>query len=208
MAKTGVSELADSVKAKYMADYLLAAAKKAVWSQFVDWDNIAEGQGGSSFKYVAYEAMDSDDEGAKLPEKDDITATALTDSEITITPYEYGRRVTLTSLLRFQSHVKTRQATATLVGNNMMETVERAIRRGVLGGDNVFYSYNRVARTTLGTDTTNDKLTFTFLAQLVAMAQGMGIEPIGNEYVAVIHPALEPDLLALTEEKGVGYNKP
>ncbi|MBA7479001.1 hypothetical protein ES707_14432 [subsurface metagenome] len=58
--KTGVAELTSSVKAKYMAEYLLAAAGRSVWSQFVDWDSIAEGQGGSSFKYVAYETMESD----------------------------------------------------------------------------------------------------------------------------------------------------
>lgn len=211
MAKTGVAELADSVKEKYMSDYLLAAANKSVWSQFVDWDPIIEGQGGKDFRYVAYEAMDSDDAGAKLPEKDDIEATALTDSEITVTPYEYGRRVTLTSLLRFQSHVKTRQATAKLVGNNMMDTVERAIRRGVLSGSNVFMPNNNVTRSELVVSATaadNDRATFEFLSQLVALAQSMGIEPIGNEFVAVIPPALEPDIIGLTEVKGIGYNYP
>jgi len=208
MAKTGIAELTDSVKTKYMTDYLLAAASKSVWSQFVDWDVITEGLGGKDFEYVAYEAMESDDLGAKLPEKDDIEATALTDSKITVTPYEYGRRVTLTSKLRFQSHVKTRQATAKLVGNNMMDTVERAIRRGVLGGTNVFMPNNNVLRTVLGTDTTNDLPTFVFLSQLVSMAHGMGIEPIGGDFVAVVHPALEPSLIGLTEVKNIGYNYP
>ena len=206
MGKTGVAELDDSVKVKYMTDYLLAAANRSVWSQFVDWDSIKEGQGGSSFNFVAYEAMESDDLGAKLPEKDDIEATALTDSSITVTPYEYGRRVTLTSLLRFQSHVKTREATARLVGQNMTDTVERAIRRGVLGGTNTFMPSGVVARTDL--DTTSDKVSFTFLSQLVAMANSMGIEPFGEEFVAVIHPALEPDIIGLTEVKGIGYNYP
>jgi len=208
MGKTGVAELDDSVKTKYMSDYLLAAAGKVVWSQFVDWDTIVEGLGGKDFEYVAYEAMESDDLGAVLPEKDDIEATALTDSKITVTPYEYGRRVTLTSKLRFQSHVKTRQATAKLVGNNMMDTVERAIRRGVLSGTNVFMPNNVVARTVLGTDTTNELPTFTFLSQLVSMAHSMGIEPIGGDFVAVVHPALEPSLIGLTEVKNIGYNYP
>ena len=206
MAKTGVAELDDSVKTKYQSDYLLAAAYKSVWSQFVDWDKIVEGQGGSSFEFVAYEEMDSDDTGAKLPEKDDITATAITDSSVSVTPYEYGRRVELTPLMRFQSHVKTREATAKLVGNNMMNTVERAIRRGVLGGTNTYMPSNNVLRT--GLDTTSDKVSFTFLSQLVSMAHSMGIEPIGQEYVAVIHPALEPDIIGLTEVKGIGYNYP
>jgi len=206
MGKTGVAELDDSVKTKYMSDYLLAAANKSVWSQFVDWDVITEGQGGSSFKYVAYEAMDSDDAAAKLPEKDDIEATALTDSAIEVTPYEYGRRVTLTSLLRFQSHVKTREATAKLVGQNMMDTVERAIRRGVLGGThNVFLPDNAAARTEL---TTTHDPDFASLGEMVSMARSMGIEPFGEEFVAVIHPAIEPSIVGLTEVKGIGYNYP
>lgn len=211
MGKTGVVELTNSVKAKYMAEYLLAAAGRSVWSQFVDWDTIIEGQGGSSFKYVAYETMDSDDLGAKLPEKDDIEATSLKDSEITVTPYEYGRRVTLTHKVRFQSHVKTRQAAAKLVGQNMMDTVERAIRRGVLGGTNVFMPNNNVLRTELvvsDTASDNDRPTFEFLSQLASMAQSMGIEPIGQDFVAVIHPAVEPDILGLTEIKNIGYNFP
>jgi len=211
MGKTGIAELDDSVKTKYMTDYLLAAAEKAIWSQVVDWDSIAEGQGGKDFRYVAYEAMESDDLGAKLPEKDDIEATALSDSEITVTPYEYGRRVTLTSLVRFQSHVKTRQATAKLVGNNMTDTVERAIRRGVLAGTNVFMPNNNVLRSELVVSDTaadNDRATYEFLSQLVALAQSMGIEPIGSEFVAIVPPALEPDILGLTEVKGIGYNYP
>ena len=209
--KTGVAQLSSSVKAKYMAEYLLAAAGRSVWSQFVDWDSIVEGQGGSSFKYVAYETMESDDLAAKLPEKDDIEATALTDAEITVTPYEYGRRVTLTRLVRFQSHVKTRQAAAKLVGQNMTDTIERAIRRGVLAGTNVFMPNNNVLRTELvvsDTATDNDRPTFEFLSQLVSMAQSMGIEPIGEDFVAVIHPAVEPDILGLVEVKGIGYNFP
>ena len=211
MAKTGVAELDDSVKVKYMSDYLLAAADRSVWSQFVDWDSIIEGQGGSSFNFVAYEAMDADDVSAILPEKDDIEATSLTDSSITVTPYEYGRRVTLTSLLRFQSHLKTREATAKLVGQNMMDTVERAIRRGVVGGSNVYMPNNNTSRAALAVSETaadNDRVTFEFLSQLVALAQSMGIEPIGGDYVAVIHPALEPDIIGLTEVKGIGYNYP
>ena len=211
MGKTGVSELDDSVKTKYMADYLLAAAERAVWAQFVDWDDVKEGQGGSSFEYVAYQAMESDDNAAKLPEKDDIEATALSDSAVTVTPYEYGRRVTLTSLLRFQSHVKTREATAKLVGQNMTDTVERAIRRGVLGGTNSFMPNNNVTRSELVVSDTaadNDRATFEFLSQLVSLAQSMGIEPIGEDFVAVIHPAVEPDIIGLTEVKGIGYNYP
>ncbi len=184
----------------------MAAAERAVWSQFVDWDSIVEGQGGRSFEYVAYETMDSDDAAARLPEKDDIVATALTDSAISVTPFEYGRRVSVTSLLRFQSHIKTREATAKLVGNNMTDTVEKAIRRGILGGTNVFMPNNNVVRT--GLDATNDLVSFAFLSQLVSLAQSMGIEPIGQEFVAVIHPALEPDIIGLTEVKGIGYNYP
>ena len=209
--KTGVAELSDSVKTKYMTDYLLAAANKSVWSQFVNWDTIVEGQGGSAFEYVAYDAMDSDDLAAKLPEKDDIEAVALKDSSITVTPYEYGNRVVLTRKVRFQSHVKTREATAKLVGNNMMDTVERAIRRGVLSGTNTFMPNNNVLRTELVVSDTaadNDRPTFEFLSQLVSMAQSMGIEPIGEDFVAVIHPAVEPDIIGLTEVKGIGYNFP
>ncbi|MBA7479000.1 hypothetical protein ES707_14431 [subsurface metagenome] len=146
-----------------------------------------------------------------LPEKDDIEATALTDAEITVTPYEYGRRVTLTRLVRFQSHVKTRQAAAKLVGQNMTDTIERAIRRGVLSGTNVFMPNNNVLRTELvvsDTASDNDRATFEFLSQLVSMAQSMGIEPIGEDFVAVIHPAVEPDILGLTEIKNIGYNFP
>ncbi|GAJ10050.1 unnamed protein product, partial [marine sediment metagenome] len=209
---TGVAELSNSVKIKYMAEYLLAAANRSVWSQFVDWDTITEGQGGSAFNYVAYQAMESDDLGAKLPEKDDIEATALKDSSITVTPYEYGRRVTLTRLVRFQSHVKTRQAAAKIVGQNMTDTIERAIRRGVLSGTNTFMPNNNVLRTELVVSDTaadNDRPTFEFLSQLVSMAQSMGIEPMGGgDFVAVIHPAVEPDILGLTEIKNIGYNFP
>jgi len=205
---TGVSNLSNAVKVKYQTDFLLAAAEKQVWGQLVDWDGVAMGQGGSSFEAVAFQPMDSEDTSAILPESDDIAATVLKDASISITPYEYGRRVALTSKVRFQSHVSVREAAAKMVGGNMVETVDKAIRRGILAGTSNIYRVGGLAlRTDL--DATSDKITVDFLAKLAARAFAMGLEPlVGEDFVCPIHPLLEPDILALTEVKGVGYNFP
>jgi len=204
--ETGVSALSNAVKVKYQTDFLLAAAEKQIWGQFVDWDGVAMGSGGSSFEAVAFQPMDSEDTSAILPETDDIPATVLKDAAITITPYEYGRRVALTSKMRFQTHVKVREAAAKMVGANMTETVDKAIRRGILVGTNNIYRVGGLAlRTDL--DATTDKITVDFLAKLAARAFAMGIDPlVGEDFVCPIHPLLEPDILALTEVKGVQYS--
>jgi len=205
MGTTGITQLDDSVHTKYQSDYLVAAAQKDVWGQFVDWeDPIQEGNGGSTFTYLGYEEMNDDDVNAKLPEAEDIEPTPLTDSSVTVTPYEYGRRVRLTRLVRFQSQTKVREIAAGIVGRNQANTVQKAIRRGVLGGSYVLYPTGCTARTDL--DTTSDLLGWSFLTQLAALAHSMGIEPWDSEgnFALVIHPAMMKDILGITEVKDTG----
>lgn len=208
MAITTTTTLDDSVKAKYMSDYLIAAHGAAVWSQYVSWKEPIPDTGGgaSSFNWPVYHEMDV--AITALTEDSDITPVAVSDSNVSVTPTEYGNAVCITHKVRFQARADVRKALAELVGQNQAKSIDRLIRNGVVGGSWYWRPNNNTAIT--GLDTTNDKVTYDFLSQLKALAGGAFIEPIDGRYhLLIVHPAMAADLRDLDEWRAVGaYSVP
>lgn len=203
MAITQVSSLSSTVVAEYESDYLIWAEKTAVWDQIVDWqESIPEdGGGGSSFDWPVYHELAV--ATTALTETTDVTAVALEDSNVTLTPYEYGNAVTLTRKLRFQSRTNVREMAAKTVGQNQAHTMDRLIRNALVAGSWVRRPAG-VARTALGT--TDHDVSFEFISELVAQARTAFIEPFdGNMYLSIVHPMLARDIMALNEFKYPAY---
>jgi N4-gp56 family major capsid protein len=205
MAFTDVAALTNAVKTKFQTGFLVAAKGTEVWGQFVDWESITEGQGGSSFDFGAFEEMQPALE--ELTETSDLVPVALTDDNMTITPKEYGNSAAPTMKLRWQARTKVREDTARLIGQNRARSVDRLIRNGILAGSNVRYPGTVGVRT--GLDATSDKVDLEFLLQLHTQAMVNGIEPWqGDTFALPTHPALLVDILQLTEFKEVQYRHP
>lgn len=209
MAITVVSDLSNSDVVKYMSRVLKYAMDTPVWQQTVngggEWDSVGMGgDGGTSFDYLVYEPLDVD--LTALVEDTDIPITTMDDSNVTVTPKEIGKRVGTTSKARFQARANLREQFAEIVGQNQAETVDMAVRQGVLSGGFVYRPNDNTART--GLDTTNDLITWDRLNELVEFAWSQGIQPYEDEtFVAVVHPLVLRAILGLTEVKEVGYRK-
>ncbi len=205
MAKTQTTTLTNAVVTKYQSDYLLAAFGEGIWAQFVDWERVVEGQGGSSYDWPALTELAP--ALTALTEDSDVVPVILGDDNLVVTPTEYGNSVAPTQKLLFQSRINIRQGMAKLVGQNMARSVDRLIRNGVLGGSNTRFPSGCTARTDL--DTTSDKISYAFLLQLHADAMGADIQPWqGMTFVSVVHPLLLADMMQLTEFKEVQYSHP
>lgn len=210
MALTKTTDLSNAVVAKYeKAYYLLAAKEPGIWGQFVQWqDPISAGNGASSYDYSVFGEIDPVEDA--LTEDADVTPDIITDSNITVTPTEYGKTIARTKKAELQSRVNLASVMGEQISRNRIKSVDRILRRGACGRGSsrptqTLHIDGSVAMASL-TGATTDLITWAFLNELTMHAESMGIEPMdGENFVAVIHPLLEYDLKNLTEWKNVGY---
>lgn len=198
MPITQASTLSDSVVAEFDNSYLLEAEKAPVWHDLVDWEGISEGDGKSSKEFYGLEALPVN--VTTLPEISDIPARSLADSKVTCDWGEYGDRIQLTTLARFQSKPNVRQAGAELIAKQMGESVDTLIRNVILGGTFIYMPNNLLART--GLDATSDLITYARLVDMVGLARSMGLVPFANDtFAAPVHPFVMAEIMGLTEFK-------
>lgn len=210
MAITRSSDLTNAAVTNYKKEYLeLSLQRKEVWGQFVDWDDPIPDDGGfgGTRDILAFGELDPVE--TALVEDSDVTPEAITDYNVTVTPYEYGRAVGKTQVASFKSRVRLQQVMARMVANDRINSIDRLIRRAVCGRGSSYptQTYMPNGNTAMsGLDATNDKVTFDFIMELVTRAKAQGIEPMdGNNFVAVIHPLLHYDLMKLTEFVNARY---
>lgn len=212
MAITQVSDLGDSVKARYEKAYLMHGDETpGVWGQFVSWQKpVAEsGDGGSTFEYPVYDVGTPIDDA--LSETSDITPQTMDDGNISITPAEYGGSFATTKKLRYQAHTNLPEICGRKSSAQRILSIDRILRRAACGygstmPTNTIHIDNSATMADLTAASSTDTVTYDFLMRLVTEAASMGVEPFKNwGFVAPIHPTLALDIMSLTEFKTVGY---
>lgn len=144
-----------------------------------------------SFKFTVYSKMAL--ATTALDEDDDVTSTALSDSEITLTPAEYGAVITTTKLVNLQSGGVPDLAAARLAALNMSETMEKnMILVGEAGTNELIV--NQTAEASL---TASDTLTASYVKRAYNKLDRAGIP---GPYIALAHPDVIFDLQAETGE--------
>ncbi|RLC56608.1 MAG: N4-gp56 family major capsid protein [Chloroflexi bacterium] len=132
-----------------------------------------------------------------LTETVDVDAVALGDSQVTVTPAEYGDAVLLTIRIRtddfligFDSDV------ANLLNYGMVNTIDRLARTAADGGGTEVIHTDATAETDLGT---GDGLDVVLVRkQRAALAKASVMTWDGSSYGAVIHPDVAYDFKAVT----------
>lgn len=207
MAVTTASVLSNSVATAYDKAYLYAFLKSRVWFDMVEWGEPVGGNlRGSTISQPVMEGLAP--ATTALTDGTDVTPVALDDSAVTLTIYEYGNAVTTTRFLDTVAFTDVTRGAATVVGQNQAASLDMLIRTAVNAGTLVVYGGTATSRATL--DTTSDKITYAYIAQLAGMAAGMGIQPFEDgTYATIVHPALFQDFAGLAEWKAVGeYSDP
>lgn len=207
MAVTTASVLSNSVATAYDKAYLHAFMMNRVWFDLVEWgEPIGGNLRGSTVSQPVMEAMEP--ATTALTDGTDVTPVALDDSAVSLSIFEYGNAVTTTKFLDVVAFTDITRGVAVAVGQNQARSLDMVCRAVVIGGTLVTYGGTATART--GLDTTNDKITYAKIAEVVGLAAGMGIPPFEDgTYATVVHPALFRDLTGMTEWAAVGeYSDP
>ncbi len=205
MAVTKSTTLTNAATVVYERDFMVESEGKVVWGQLVNWESKHEGQGGTSYNFGAYQ--DLAPAITALTEDSDVIPVVLGDTNMTITPAEYGSALSLSKMLRWSSRTNVKNDAAKLMGANRARSVDRLIRNGVLAGTNTRYPGINTVRTTL--DATSDKVTMAFLLQLHADAMAGGIESFdGETFVIPAAPELIADIMQLDQYLNVQYRHP
>lgn len=209
---TQVAHIGDSVVTRYEKGYYLYSAENpGTWAQFVQWGTPVPEQGGhaSVIDMLVYDELDPVE--SALPELGEPTPQALEDSNLTITPAEWGATFARTKLAAYQSRANLDELAPKLMAQNRINSIDRVLRRSACGRgstrpDFTIHIDGSSAMSDLTCATSTDKVTYDFLMYLATQAASMGLEPFKDMgYIVPAHPLLVSDIKSLTEWKSIGY---
>lgn len=130
-----------------------------------------------------------------LNESTDVDATALSDSQVTLTLAEYGAAVIYTKLVRSTSFVPFDPVVANAIAWQAGLSQDALAVNVLRGGTNVRYAGQAVGRTTvIPTDTLAGNNTRRSVAEL----RGANVMDFGGFYAGFIHPDVSYDFMGAT----------
>lgn len=130
-----------------------------------------------------------------LSETTDVTAPALSDSQVTVTLNEYGNAVITTAKLRGTAFLDVDSAAANIVGYNAGSSIDEVAREVLAGGSNVIYggggATNPSSRTTVAAE---DIIEANDIRKVTAQLRSANVPTFNGLYMAYIHPDVAYDL--------------
>lgn len=129
-----------------------------------------------------------------LTETDDIVSEAVTDTNIILTPEEYGNVVTKTTLASLQSGGKIDLAIPQLVGINAATTMDKLAIQALDAATQTYVVSGKAAGSVLATDIADRKFFNYFYNKLARN----NVPKFNGDYVAVLHDDVIADLRADT----------
>ena len=126
-----------------------------------------------------------------LTDGEEITSTALVDSEINLTLAEYGHDITVTAMGQNSSGARAFIGAAGVVGNNLAKTVDTLAIKALEASSNETI----VTQSAESSLTASDILTPSYVNQARTSLVKRGVDPMfGDLYVALAHPDVIYDL--------------
>lgn len=135
-----------------------------------------------------------------LNEVTDVTPTALSDSQVTVTLNEYGNAVVTTAKLRGTAFLDVDSAAANIIGYNAGDSMDQVVREVLAGGTNVVYA-------TGGSTTPSSRVTVQAediihaddVRKVVAQLRGANVATFEGSYMGFIHPDVSYDFRSNTD---------
>jgi N4-gp56 family major capsid protein len=129
-----------------------------------------------------------------LTETSDVTAVAMSDSQVTVTLNEYGNAVLTTAKLRGTSFLDVDTVAANVVGYNAGISIDSIVRDVIAGGTNVVYggggSTTPSSRTTVQAE---DIIEANDIRKVTAQLRGANVPTFNGLYMGYIHPDVAYD---------------
>lgn len=191
---TGSSALTNQIKTAYDRVALMALRADPVFAQFATVKPGSVTNPGTPVTFTIW--SDLSQATTALTETVDVDAVALSDSQVSITPAEYGNAILLTVRAQADTFVAGfNEDAANIVAYNMADTIDVLARTALDGGTNITFQGDTTASGVVATDI----LQAAGVRQKHAQLKGANVMPIaGSFYVAVIHPDQGYDLKSET----------
>jgi N4-gp56 family major capsid protein len=130
-----------------------------------------------------------------LNESTDVTPSAVSESNVTVTLAEYGNSVLTTAALRGESYVEIDPIVANVVGYNAGVSIDEVARNVLAAGTNVAYTNGKTSR--VGVANT-DNLKAADIRAAKARLRSQNVPTFDGFYTAYIHPNVAYDFTSET----------
>ena len=196
----------DFSKAAYDRLAYFALRPELYFDQAADVQPTAQSMPGTSVTFTI--VNDLSIATAPLSETTDVSAVALSDSQVTLTLAEYGNAVITTAKLRGTSFVEVDPIVANVVGYNAGVSID-SIARNALGlGTQVYFpaAGSHTTRATLSQSSATDILATTDIRNARARLRSQNVPTFGGMYVSYIHPDTVVDIQS--QASGANWRDP
>jgi len=175
-----------------------ALRSELLFDQAADIQPVAQAMPGSGVTFTIF--ADIAAATSTLNEVTDVTPTALSDSQVTVTLNEYGNAVVTTAKLRGTAFLDVDAAAANIIGYNAGDSMDQVVRDVLAGGTNVVYatggSSTPSSRTTVAAE---DIVAADDVRKVVAQLRGANVATFNGSYIGFIHPDVSYDFRSATD---------
>lgn len=175
-----------------------ALRSELLFDQAADVQPVAQAMPGSGVTFTIF--ADIAAATSTLNEVTDVTPTALSDSQVTVTLNEYGNAVVTTAKLRGVSFLDVDAAAANIIGYNAGDSMDQVVRDVLAGGTNVVYgtggSTTPTSRVTVKADS---KIAANDVRKVVAQLRAANVATFNGDYMGFIHPDVSYDFRSATD---------
>ena len=196
MANTETGDLNVSQAAFDRLAYFALRAE-LLFDAMADVQPVQQSMPGSSVKFTIFN--DLAEATSTLTESTDVTAVAMSDSQVEVTLQEYGNAVATTAKLRGTSFLDVDTVAANVIGYNAGASIDTIVSTILAGGDNVGYgtggSSDPTSRATVEAD---DTITANDVRKATAQLRGANVPTFNGLYMGAIHPDVSYDLRSET----------
>ena len=170
-----------------------ALRSELLFDQAADVQPTAQAMPGTGVTFTIFNDLSA--ATSTLSETTDVTAVALSDSQVTVTLNEYGNAVITTAKLRGTSFLDVDSVAANVVGYNAGDSIDSVVRDVLAGGNNVIYggggSTTPSSRTTV---TATDIIEANDVRKVTAQLRKANAATYNGLYMGFIHPDVSYDL--------------
>ena len=164
-----------------------ALRSELLFDQAADVQPVAQAMPGSGVTFTIF--ADIAAATSTLNEVTDVTPTALSDSQVTVTLNEYGNAVVTTAKLRGTAFLDVDSAAANIIGYNAGDSMDQVVREVLAGGSNVVYATGGAStpssRTTVAAE---DIIAADDVRKVVAQLRAANVATFEGSYMGFIHP--------------------
>lgn len=176
---TGSAQVDDSIKTDYETDFIVEYAQQNVVDNFVEYNRMI---GAKSVSFPRYSLLSL--ATTPLTETDDATSAAMADTEVLLTPAEYGNVITTTHLADLQTGGRVSRGAVRLVATNMAETRNALGLAALEATSNVLYGGDATATANIDA---SDVMSTTVLDKIYNKMNRRNVPKIDGMYIAFMH---------------------